>query len=266
MVCIPISGIWLRKTGGEFWGGARGNGIALIELGAVEHFDLYDVSPVGIEYAKSVAVERGFGEKVTCHVGPIGKSRIEPGTYDLVTFVASLHHMTPLEDTLRFANQALKPEGLIWCANEYIGPDRFNYPAKHAELAREFFRHIPESLRNRWHSELSLPTPEEVAAVDPTEAPCSSTIEATMRRLFPKLEIMPLYGALAFVIFWGLNHDALYETKEGRELVQYILGMDKALTDSGLLPTYFAHIVARKAQIDRNLGFSKILNSLKRNK
>ncbi|MBF3727189.1 methyltransferase, partial [Burkholderia pseudomallei] len=68
----------------------------------------------------------------------------------------------------------------------------------------------------------------------------------TMRDMFPALEIMPLYGAFAFMVFWGLNHDALYETPEGTELTRFILGMDKALTDAGILPTYFAHIIARK--------------------
>lgn len=67
-----------------------------------------------------------------------------------------------------------------------------------------------------------------------------------MRDMFPALEIMPLYGAFAFMVFWGLNHDALYETPEGTELTRFILGMDKALTDAGILPTYFAHIIARK--------------------
>jgi hypothetical protein len=47
-------------------------------------------------------------------------------------------------------------------------------------------------------------------------------------------------------MFWGLNHDALYETAEGTELVRFILAMDKALVHAGALPHYFAHLVARK--------------------
>ena len=68
-----------------------------------------------------------------------------------------------------------------------------------------------------------------------------------MQRIFPRLEIKPLYGSFAFMIFWGLNHDALYETPEGTELVRFILAMDKALVDGGMLPHYFAHLVAWKA-------------------
>ncbi|MDN7672627.1 class I SAM-dependent methyltransferase [Burkholderia oklahomensis] len=220
--------------------------IALLELGAVEHFDLFDVSPVGIEHAKARAEEKGLGHKISCHVGPISRADLNKDTYDLITFVASLHHMEPLAETLERANHALTSRGIIWCANEYIGPDRFNYPATHAAIAKSFFLQIPSNLRNQWHRELQFPTPKEVAEVDPTEAPCSSKIESTMRCMFPALEITPLYGAFAFMVFWGLNHDALYETPEGTELTRFILGMDKALTDAGILPTYFAHIVARK--------------------
>jgi SAM-dependent methyltransferase len=234
------------RRAASFGAGRAETEIELLKLGSVEHFDLYDVSPVGINYAKGRAEELGFGHKVTCHVGPISEADIPANTYDLVTFVASLHHMEPLDATLKKANRALADGGMIWCANEYIGPDRFGYPAEHVKIAEAFFMQIPAHLRNPWHKRLILPTVEQVAGVDPTEAPCSSQIEPLMRRRFPHFELLPLYGAFAFVIFWGLNHDALYETGEGRELVRYILTVDKALTDSGVLPTYFAHIVVNK--------------------
>ncbi len=220
--------------------------IALLENGAVEHYDLFDVSPVGLEYAMSCARDKGFAHKVTCHCRPIMEAGLSPDTYDLATFVASLHHMQPLEDVLLVVKRSLKDTGLIWCANEYIGPDRFNYPTEHAGVARSFYQEIPSVLRNKWHPTLPGPTPEEVEAVDPTEAPCSSRIEETMRRLFPRFEITSLYGAFAFILFWGLNHDALYETPEGNELVRFILAMDVALEKSGILPPYFAHLVAWK--------------------
>jgi SAM-dependent methyltransferase len=234
------------RRAASFGAGRAETEIAMLEIGAVEHFDLYDVSPVGIEYAKECASKKGFGDRVTCHVGPVMEAHIPEGTYDLAMFVASLHHMEPLADTLRFANRVIKDDGFIWCANEYIGPDRFNYPERHAAIAKCFFHELPATLRSKWHEHLPLPTPQEVASVDPTEAPCSSLIEPTMRRMFPRLEMTPLYGGFAFIVFWGLNHDALYETPEGAELVRFILCMDKALGDSGVLPSYFAHIVARK--------------------
>lgn len=220
--------------------------IELLRKGHVERFDLYDVSPVGLEHARQRAEELGFGDRVTCRVGDIQAADLPRDHYDLVTFMASLHHIEALEPTLRAVNRALRPGGLLWAGNEYIGPDRFHYPDAHADIARGLFRELPPHLRKDWSPVLPLPTPEEVAAADPSESPCSSRIVPTMRRLFPGLEVTPLYGSFAFIAFWGLNHDALYETPEGTELVRFILAMDKALVDAGTLPHYFAHLVARK--------------------
>ena len=221
--------------------------IALLESGAVEHYDLFDVSPVGLDYAMSCAQEKGFAHRVTAHCMPISDTKLSPNTYDLATFVASLHHMTDLEDVLREVNSSLTEVGIIWAANEYIGPDRFNYPAEDAALARCFFQELPAALRNRWHASLPGPTPEEVETVDPTESPCSSKIVETMQRLFPGVEVTSLYGAFAFILFWGLDHDTLYDTPQGNELVRFVLAMDRALEKAKILPPYFAHLVAWKA-------------------
>ena len=238
--------------------------LALLQNGAVEHYDLFDVSPVGLDHAKTLANERGFGHRLTCHCMPIDEAVLPDGSYDLVTFIASLHHMQPLDHALHTANRLLKPGGLIWAANEYIGPDRFNYPPAHVALARAFIEQLPQALQKHGRPELVLPTPKEVAAVDPTEAPCSSQIEPLMRRFFPRFELTPLYGAFAFVVFWGLNHDALYETPEGVELVRFILAMDKALADAGVLPLYFAHLVAWKTSSWEQRALPLDLNPLGR--
>ena len=220
--------------------------IGLLEIGAVEHFDLYDVSPVGLDYAKACAEKKGFGHKVTCHCMPIDDAILTDNTYDLVSFVASLHHMYPLEPMLQKINRSLKDDGVLWGIKEYIGPDRFDYPEQDIAIVRAFFRTLPDKLRNPWLTELQLPTAAEVAAADPTESPCSSQIVAVMNRVYPRVELTPLYGSFAFIIFWCLNHDALYSSPEGVELVRFILGMDKALVQAGILPNYFAHLVAHK--------------------
>lgn len=220
--------------------------IGLLVKGHVEHYDLYDISPVGLDYAKNVAERNGVGDRVTCHCADITKVDLPRDTYDLATFVASLHHMADLEATLWAVNGALRSEGLLFAASEYVGPDRFAYPEEHVRIARAFHRSLPDHLRKHRHPELLLPTAADVEAADPSEAPCSSQIMTTMARLFPRSEVTPLYGSLAFILIWGLDQDALYDTPDGRELMRFVLGMDQALVEAGVLPTYFAHIVARK--------------------
>jgi len=121
---------WFAKTYLNGSPAKRGLGIgtvdtefSLLSKGYVEHFDLFDISPVGLDHAKAQAESRGFGDRVTCHCSDISTARLSPDSYDLITFVASLHHMDDLETTLWTANAALKSDGILWAANEYVGPD-----------------------------------------------------------------------------------------------------------------------------------------------
>jgi hypothetical protein len=52
--------------------------------------------------------------------------------------------------------------------------------------------------------------------------------------------------AFAFILFWCLLHDALYESSIGRKFVAAVLYIDTMLIDSGQLPHYFAYYVAIK--------------------
>jgi SAM-dependent methyltransferase len=220
--------------------------IQLLLKGHIEHFDLYDVSPLGLEFAKETAEKLGFGERVTCHCADISKVYIPTSTYDIVLFAASLHHMADLEGILWKLNDALTDNGMIWALNEYVGPDRFGYPEEHLALVRAFHGRLPARFRKHGDPVLRVPTTAEVEAADPSEAPVSSQILTAVNAMFPRSEKLELYGSFAFMLFWGLNHDELYDSEDGKELAQLIVDMDKKLVDLGILPGYFAHIAAHK--------------------
>lgn len=220
--------------------------LGLLATGMVEHYDLWDISPVGLDHAKAVATAKGWGDRVTCHHGDFSSFDLTPDTYGLVTFVASLHHFADLRGVLSKVRQGLVPGGLLWAANEYIGPDRFDYPPEHRRIAELFHAQLPETLRKHRLPHIVFPKPAEVEAADPSESPASSQIVGAMREVFANSEVVSLYGCLPFVIFWGLDHDALYDTVEGRELVRFIMAMDVALTDAGVLPVYFANLIGRQ--------------------
>lgn len=220
--------------------------VQMILKGHVRHFDLYDISPDGINSAKATLDQHGFADRVTCHVVQPGVPVLPRSQYDLIMFVASLHHMPELPKTLIEAVDGLRENGYLWCVNEYVGPDRFNYPVHHVDVAARVHSRLPAEFRKHQLDFIELPTPEEVAAADPSEAPTSSKILPTMQAVFPKMEVKELYGAFAFIIFWGLQHDALYETEDGRELVRHLLEIDEVLGESKLMPSYFAHMVVKR--------------------
>lgn len=228
-----------------------GVGTATTELdllagGAVAHYDLYDVSPVALDAARAEAERRGIAARARFICADINAATLPPHTYDIVTFIASLHHIAALDATLQACHDALLPGGVLWAA-EYVGPDRFAFPDADTAFAKRLYRALDPDLKKAWEPELRFPSVEEVVAVDPTESVHSAQIIAATRRAFPKVEVIPTYGTLAFILSWCLNHDALYDTDKGWEAFRTILDIDTAMLDTGALPHYFAYLIARKA-------------------
>jgi hypothetical protein len=59
-----------------------------------------------------------------------------------------------------------------------------------------------------------------------------------------------IQGCLTLILWYGLNHDALYDRLGGHELVRWLLEVDQALVRAGRLPSYHAELVARKPTTD----------------
>jgi 2-polyprenyl-3-methyl-5-hydroxy-6-metoxy-1,4-benzoquinol methylase len=120
--------------------------LRLLSMGSIAHYDLYDVSPVALSAGKAEAEKRGVADKASFICKDIHSVDLAPGSYDLITFIASLHHIEDLDGILRQCEKALAPGGLLWAA-EYIGPDYFQYPDEDTELARRLYRAIDSDLR-----------------------------------------------------------------------------------------------------------------------
>ena len=229
--------------------------LSLVSTGAFVSYDLYDVSAGALAAARHSAAEMGIGDKINCRCEDIHAVDLAPESYDVVTFIASLHHIEDVAGILAKCKRALKPGGLLW-AVEYVGPDRFQYPDEHTEFAKRFYRSIHPGLKKLWVPELTFPTVSEVISVDPTESVHSSAIPGAIAATFAKVDVLHTYGTFAFILFWGLLHDALYESPLGLEFVDTVMDIDALLIDGGKLPHYFAyfrrpHLAAANAEIPR---------------
>jgi SAM-dependent methyltransferase len=216
--------------------------LALLERGAVGHYDLCDVSSTSLESATEQAEKLGVADRITVRCGDL--LQLEGRDYGLVTFVNSLHHAVDVEGTVRFAHDILRPGGALF-ADEYVGPRRFGYPPEHADLVKALYRSLAPELRSQW-PELPQPDPADVAAADPTEAAESDLILESVRAQFDEIELAPIYGALPFILWWGLDHDALWDTQAGRDFAEFLLELDTLMGSCGALPPYFSLILARR--------------------
>ena len=214
--------------------------IELLVQGTIEHCDLWDISVAALEEAAGNAEQAGVADRVSLHRGDALESS-ERG-YDLMIFQDSLHHATDLEATLGFTRSALRSGGWVF-AEEYIGPSRFAFPPHDVDLAQRLYRMLADDLRCQW-PELPLPDPAAVAEADPTEAVESDRILESLSE-FGECRTVLFGGALPYILWHGLDHDALWDTQRGRELVDVLLDLDRALTESQMLPSYFGVILAR---------------------
>ena len=108
----------------------------LVTLGAVTTFHLVDITPQLMEGATARAKEKGIADRIRCTTADINRIEIEPGAYDLITFIGSLHHVERLEHVLEACRRGLRPGGVLYVA-EYVGPNRFAFPPAHVQLASE---------------------------------------------------------------------------------------------------------------------------------
>lgn len=219
----------------------------------IVQYDLYDVSPVALDAGRQYATTLGVVDRARFCCEDIHTVDLPPGGYDVITFIASLHHIEDLDGILKRCARALAPGGVLWAA-EYIGPDYFDFPEEHRDLARRLWQALSPEVKKTWISELQFPTVEEVIAADPTESIHSSDIPRAMRNAFSEVEVVPTYGTFAFILFWGLNPDALYESEIGREFVRTVMDLDTALIGSGALPHYFAYLIGRNPTLWEKLA------------
>ena len=224
-----------------------GAGTGSLELGlvassTVDRFDLLDVSSGALELARTTAAELGIAERVETVTGDVGEFELGFGRYDIATCMGSLHHVARLDSVLGAVAQSLADDGVL-VAYEYVGPDRFVTGPTERGLAQQLYRALDPALRSS-NLELPLPDPQAVIEADPTEAIHSSEILTTLERHFDEVSVVHHGGALAYTLWWGLDHDALHETSEGWGFVDVVLQADLALTKSGVLDDYFVTILA----------------------
>jgi SAM-dependent methyltransferase len=218
--------------------------LALVHAGIVQEYHLYDLSQKALNLARETANRLRIENQVHFYCQDLNNLDFPENHYEFISFINSLHHVSQLEKVLAKLYKALVPGGVLF-ADEYIGPNRFAAPEEHLQYARRTFRILDKHLKKPL-PELPLPTVEEVILADPTEAVHSEEIVATLQKNFDRLEITPTYGSLCFNLWWGLNHNALFESREGFDLVKTTLDLETYLVNTGQLPTYFAYLAAFK--------------------
>ena len=76
----------------------------------------------------------------------LNQVELEPRAFDVVIAAGILHHLARLEHVLDQVQRCLKPGGWLFL-DEYVGPDRFQFPPRQRQLIDAAFADLPARLR-----------------------------------------------------------------------------------------------------------------------
>jgi ubiquinone/menaquinone biosynthesis C-methylase UbiE len=118
---------------------------ALAQHSAFCACDAYDVADGSLEVARRMAAAGGH-RHINYHSADVNALELPADCYDVVWVHDALHHLAALEDVFAQIRRSLRPGGLL-VFNEYVGPDRFQFPGRQKEIADLCFRLLPLAYR-----------------------------------------------------------------------------------------------------------------------
>lgn len=247
---VPRGGKWLSLGCGE--GGLE---LWLVEGGAAGSIEGVDVSAKAVEMANAAAAERGL-DSATFRVVDLDKDDLPGEEYDVIIASMAIHHIDSLEGAFSKIHKALKPGGFFF-ANEYVGPDRFNFPAEQLELANSVIAVLPRELRRDIMAEMERGvtvykdkyvwrSPEQWLIVDPSEAARSSDIIPVFRDTFEKKWVYEYGGSLLHLVLEHIAANFEEDDEIDRCLIRLLDVFETTLISSGYLNNDFAMLAGAK--------------------
>ena len=115
-------------------------------LGAFVSCDAYDIAEGSIQQARQAAASAGY-QTIDYAIADLNTVEFAEGHYDAVWAAGSVHHVTNLEHLFAQVARTLKPGGLF-LLNEYIGPNRFQFPARQRQIIQACNDLLPAAYRH----------------------------------------------------------------------------------------------------------------------
>lgn len=177
-----------------------------------------------------MALERGLEDKITFHFADAFDSDISPGSYDLVHWNNSLHHMFDVDEAVKWSRVILRRGGLFYM-DDYIGQNRFQWSDLMLEIASKVRASLdkkylvnPRNPNKFVSTEMPRPSAEELIKRDPSEAVQSFQILAALRKYFPDVHIVETGGVVYNMALHEIIHN--FDEKEDRMTLELLMIID----------------------------------------
>jgi SAM-dependent methyltransferase len=168
----------------------------ILQAGAVENFDLFDIAPAQIASGKNAMAEANLSGQVHfLENSPLDAPAV--AIYDLIYWDHSLHHMQDVRSVLRWCKASLASGGIL-CINDYVGPSRLQWRPREVDAVNALLGEMETKHATAIEKATRGSPVKRIRQIlkDPSEAPESHLIENAVSDVFPGFQLRPLGGAM----------------------------------------------------------------------
>ena len=224
--------------------GALERGLA--RMGFAQSIVGYDLAEAAVVEARRQAAELGL-DGIRYQIVDLEREELPQASFDLVFASHSVHHIAALDRLFASVRHALRPGGVFYL-EDYVGPDRFQWTDAQLDAINAFLGSLPARYRRlpsgMMRDTVSRPSVEDVIAVDPSEAVCSSRIVEALGRHFRIQECHNLGGALLHMGLSGIAQNFDPNDPQDAAHLQRFFDMEDRLMAEGRIGSDFVTITA----------------------
>ncbi len=203
---------------------------------AFEEILAIDLSQPLISGARRKASEEGL-ENIRFEVADVNQMKLEPQSYDVVLFHASLHHFAHLEKLIgKTIYQCLKSGGVV-VINEYVGPNRLQWTESQLAAANDALHHVlPPAYRqylgtSQTKKNIYGPGRLRMKLSDPSEAVEAEKILPLLHQHFKAVEEKPYGGNLLVPVLKHIAHHLVEDSEENRAILAELFRREDELLE-----------------------------------
>lgn len=222
----------------------------LLEHGIAREVVAFDLSAKVLEEARARAAPGAPVTWVQADMNhlPVGTAPFLAGSFDAVVGESCVHHCENLEGLYDAVSRLLVPGGWFFM-DEYIGPDRFQYPPGLVRQINALADLLPDRLLTTQSGQVRrgfrAPTVAEVVAVDPSEAICATRIIPALAARFHVEQQRAYGGALLHLLLADVAQN--FMDAPGQQWLHSLIEAEDELYRLGTLDHHFACVIARSA-------------------
>jgi SAM-dependent methyltransferase len=195
----------------------------LVRRGVAATVDAFDGSVHSLYLARTAADAEGMGKAIRYFAADFNAPKLPRGTYDLVIFHQSLHHVGKLEKLLREVLLSMVPGALLYI-DEFVGPSRHTWKESDIAPHQAMWQLVPENVR--YVRELPLPINWE----DPSEGIRSGEIVEQLAVGFRTVVERDYGGTLLATLFPAIHWPAAPP-----DLVGKLIESERSLLKTGFI-------------------------------